>query len=587
MHRIKYVEIKNYKSIKYLKLILTDYTPLVGYNNAGKSNILEALEWFLKSGKLVDTDFNDDRNGEVLEVTGKVEGLNSDVLSMINEKHRKRIEPFIEDESILLKRVMENPGNASKSYIEIQDPTKGKWEKNPNGISNALKELFPEPIFIRAMEDATEDIGKNKSTTTIGRILKDIIEPISEKNKDLIDETLGKLEAMFSADGAERVEDLNLIDHDFEQVVKEFFPGIKLKIHIPPPTIDDIFKSGTVQVEEGKNGLMRGFDALGHGAQRSIQMALIRYLSDNTNSGESGSRKFLLIEEPELYLHPQAITFLSAGLKRLSKGNYQVVFATHSPIFISQKDVGITALIRKNNALGTYRKNTLNEALDEVTEKKGITDTLFRLDNSINILFSDEIVLIEGKTERKIIPKLFESYYDLSQFQTKIGFIETNGAAGVGNATDILDAMGVKFKILVDLDYCFNSAADHGFIDPESTHFKEGIKIIKQFGSERGWELEDDWPSKSSKKLSAEKYVEVIKERDDFREVVSDLHEDLKNKGIWFWKNGAIEMPLGLKNKDTITHKQFIHTLQTKGFEETVEEPKAIVGFFEWMLSGA
>jgi|GEM_PF-4055624 AAA15 family ATPase/GTPase len=43
MHRLSQVRIQNYKSIKDLDLKLTDYTPLVGYNNAGKSNILEAM----------------------------------------------------------------------------------------------------------------------------------------------------------------------------------------------------------------------------------------------------------------------------------------------------------------------------------------------------------------------------------------------------------------------------------------------------------------------------------------------------------------------------------------------------------------
>ena len=50
---------------------------------------------------------------------------------------------------------------------------------------------------------------------------------------------------------------------------------------------------------------------LGHGAQRSIQMTLIRHLADlKLNNQEQATTTLLLIDEPELYLHPQAIEIL-------------------------------------------------------------------------------------------------------------------------------------------------------------------------------------------------------------------------------------------------------------------------------------
>ena len=63
----------------------------------------------------------------------------------------------------------------------------------------------------------------------------------------------------------------------------------------------------------------RDVSALGHGAQRSIQMALVRHLADiKRDSGEQASNTILLIDEPELYLHPQAIEVLRDALKTLS-----------------------------------------------------------------------------------------------------------------------------------------------------------------------------------------------------------------------------------------------------------------------------
>ena len=48
MHIISYIEVKNFRSIFEQKFNLSSYTPLIGYNNAGKSNIIQAIKWFTK-----------------------------------------------------------------------------------------------------------------------------------------------------------------------------------------------------------------------------------------------------------------------------------------------------------------------------------------------------------------------------------------------------------------------------------------------------------------------------------------------------------------------------------------------------------
>lgn len=47
------LEINNYLSCKKTELELSPFTSLVGYNNAGKSNILSAVKWLLEKRTLV------------------------------------------------------------------------------------------------------------------------------------------------------------------------------------------------------------------------------------------------------------------------------------------------------------------------------------------------------------------------------------------------------------------------------------------------------------------------------------------------------------------------------------------------------
>ncbi|MFA6192037.1 MAG: AAA family ATPase [Sulfurimonas sp.] len=68
MHFISSITIKNFKSIREETFPLTLYTPLVGYNNAGKSNILEAIQWLLNKSSLSEKYFNN--IDESIEISG-------------------------------------------------------------------------------------------------------------------------------------------------------------------------------------------------------------------------------------------------------------------------------------------------------------------------------------------------------------------------------------------------------------------------------------------------------------------------------------------------------------------------------------
>lgn len=47
-HMISKVSISNFKSIEHLEMALNSYNVMVGCNNAGKSNVLNALSWLIK-----------------------------------------------------------------------------------------------------------------------------------------------------------------------------------------------------------------------------------------------------------------------------------------------------------------------------------------------------------------------------------------------------------------------------------------------------------------------------------------------------------------------------------------------------------
>ncbi len=119
MHFLSSITIKNFKSIQGFTFLLTNYTPLVGYNNAGKSNILEAIKWLLNKNSLNNSCFNN--INEQIEISGRVEGITEEILNQLPVAQKNSIEPYIVDEKLDIKRIQLTPSVSVKSInLEIK-----------------------------------------------------------------------------------------------------------------------------------------------------------------------------------------------------------------------------------------------------------------------------------------------------------------------------------------------------------------------------------------------------------------------------------------------------------------------------------
>ena len=75
-HHISNISILNFKSIKNQSFDLSSYTPLVGYNNAGKTNLLEAIKWVLRKSSLPEASFNNVQ--EKVSMIATINGIDGD-----------------------------------------------------------------------------------------------------------------------------------------------------------------------------------------------------------------------------------------------------------------------------------------------------------------------------------------------------------------------------------------------------------------------------------------------------------------------------------------------------------------------------
>lgn len=593
MHYLSDLTIKNFRSCEDLHIKLSAYTPLVGYNNAGKSNILSAIQWLLKKCSLAESDFYSLENP--VEVNATVEGVTEELLGNMPQNQRNALIPYIHDNKLQIRRIQNMP-NAKATDIKICvfDSNSGQWRENPSGIDNALKALLPEPIRIGAMENAEEDSTKAKSTTTIGKLLERLLTSIEEHYAQTLNEPLNEVNKQITFDGENRLNELEDIDEGLNQKIDDFFPGLKVKLHFEAPNISNIFKNGTIKVFENNSNIGRNLSCYGHGAQRSIQMALIRKLAE-INTQETPITTLLLIDEPELYLHPMAIEQLRAALKNLSRNGYQVIFSTHSAQMISADDAMNTLLIRKPNSttecLSRFSDAVQAKIPDDLTSQR---ELLFSLTNSSKILFAEKVLLTEGTTEQRLLPYIFEKISSETLGQKKIALVSLGGTGNIKKALMVLAEIGIPVSVVVDLDYAFRHAQEHGYIETEDPNISSLKQILNSLSLNHQIVLDDTTrlPKKgkiqrsdgSQDSINAADGYQILAATDGAQEPIQNLHENMKNHNIWLWKKGTIEVHLGLSAKDERAWSAYKNRLDAENLEDVISDYSSLRDLTNWLL---
>ena len=102
-HLLSEITIVNFKSIQNETFELSAFTPLVGYNNAGKSNMLEAIKWLLRKSVLTDSGFNNITLA--VEMEGKISGISQAILDQLPPNQASSIQPFLFTDSLYIKRI--------------------------------------------------------------------------------------------------------------------------------------------------------------------------------------------------------------------------------------------------------------------------------------------------------------------------------------------------------------------------------------------------------------------------------------------------------------------------------------------------
>ncbi|MFP5318871.1 MAG: ATP-dependent nuclease [Acidimicrobiia bacterium] len=172
--------------------------------------------------------------------------------------------------------------------------------------------------------------------------------------------------------------------------------------------------------------------------------SLLAAVEDCCDAGVAGV--LLLIEEPELYLRPQAQRYLYRLLHRFAAGGNQVVYSTHAPAFLNVARLEELAVVARDPHEGTmvHQAATLPasdgfRAMSEFDAERG------------ELFLADVAVLVEGRTEKLALPHVFRAL-GVDVDRAGISIVECGGKANLPIFVRLCQATAVPFVVVHDRD---------------------------------------------------------------------------------------------------------------------------------------
>lgn len=476
--KIQKLKIKNFGCIGPLgvSIDIDKIVVLVGANNAGKSTILRAFEVVADCLRLEQDDFH---NRQVVTDNFPEIEIHS-VVTQENKPGDEWCHPISEG-SWLVKEKWEwsginvDPRRVGFNVANSRWAQAGDAELMPWGTNNVAKSRRPKPHRVNTFDDP--EIQAKAITSLLKSLLENDIKNLKANDTDessRYDAIIASLRALRS--DSKQIQNAGIADIQTQAnlILEQIFPNYAMKVIAPESTapISIDLLGDEFGLEMGSvGGESFPLEKQGSGAQRTALWTILKLLADKGIKAKPAGKTaktfhepvgpntahILLIDEPEVSLHPRAIQAARDVLYSLPDNeNWQVMITTHSPSFIDlTKDH--TTIIRAekdtNNNIGAttlYRPELVQ--LDEDDKENLKLINLF--DSHISeAFFGGKILVVEGDTEyaafnyvkNRELAAGFNRYHDLN-------IIRARGKVTVASMMKVLNHFKTKYFVLHDTD---------------------------------------------------------------------------------------------------------------------------------------
>lgn len=526
---IRKLTIENYRNFTSFEMELKKFTLIIGENNIGKTNLLNALGLifsqeitFYKKRQLEIDDINfkatdklrtDIAQGTIpakdikfpsVKVEVILEDFNSNAdqeaivgdwfidkdlkqakLTYIFNK-RKDLTKWVEEQREKINKIPKKENENATDFFTrkksvVDFPIKA-YEYNIYGGLDSTKRADNYYLrmlrfeFLDALRDAKTELIASNDYRLLYKVLnnrpenkfEDLKEQLTVLNEKVKENTeLKEIQKQIST----YLKKISL-DSDDNNKVEFLFSKVEETELLKKLSL--IYGNDPINVE--RNGL---------GRNNLLYISLI--ISHLTNSANNNTKVFFRlvgIEEPESHLHPHLQQHLADNIQSETSENLQLIITSHSTHITSKLDLENTAVLFYDKEANTHKSHYILSGFADENGKinKAGTETQRYLRRYLDatkstMFFARKIILVEGISEQLLLPKFFKLHTKKTLEEVGCNLVNVNGVAFKHFLELIKNGYFIKCLALTDSDS--NTRTENRAEDLKTTYQTSNENLIR------------------------------------------------------------------------------------------------------------
>lgn len=394
-----------------------------------------------------------------------------------------------------------------RSPLVVEGPP--TWQQNPGGFSAHVDSVLPQTIFVPAIRETDAEASISQKGSAARQIVHAMFSKYLADHPSIkkFTEAGDAVKELFSSESKNEV--VRWLEQQLSNKLRRVIE-LDAKFDFIPPEIPDLAGKTLLTIVDGQVETFP--EHQGHGAQRTLILSLLELLAEMQKAEterETRSRPLLLlIEEPEIYMHPQMARRMRDVLVSIARsGTAQVICTSHSPLFIDLADRhdGI-CIVRKGEHGTTILQRTSDlfwgPSKDESRKRLRM---LLDFDPTVSeVFFASQVCLVEGDTEVAALDAIArhlqrKGILDWNKYSVKrkeLAIVNCRGKWTMPSFQVVLKNFDIPYRVIHDTDGEFGGTAERVIL--EILDDREDLRLLhnpnfeqEMFG--QSWSKDKPW----------------------------------------------------------------------------------------------
>lgn len=429
--KITELRIQNFKSIHHMYLPgIENALILVGQNNTGKTTVLDALRAVGGGYRITPEDFGESGTKIRIHVALAFDEKDLELLQRrgIVSQYRKK-EAWMQD---FCRKLPSFSDGVLTFTMTANRDGKVRYQDGINKNNPHIPEVFPQIYYVdteRRLEQLQSDLLLLQEDEILKRMRSGCCMFNQARECSHCFDCIGLIEQKSPAQ-MDALETSKLLDYKlyqlnldtFARMVNDCFHkngGRESILYSMNRDVEKILEV-TTEIRHPAQNVPRPISRMGKG-MRSIY--LFSLLEAYTRIEENLS-SIIMIEDPEIFLHPSLQKICGTILYRLAAKN-QVIFTTHSPNLLANFNSRQIrqVILREDGCCDVRERTDISAILDDLGYTAG------------DLMHVNFVFIVEGKQDKSRLPLLLEKYYaetvDNQGELARIAIITTNSCTNI------------------------------------------------------------------------------------------------------------------------------------------------------------